>query len=299
MNYLKLAACALSLLGLEVALDNTISLVEEGKEKAFSTDLANTLLWKIEGKEIQSPSYLFGTIHLICPDDYKMFDKVAKAIDEVETLALELDMDDPNMMSEMQATMLTGEKLSETLSKKDYAIVEAFVAENVELPMVALDRFSLETISILGLTKNLGCDEIKSYEMELMALAQADSMKVIGLETVKEQMEFLDNAYDEKEMIKQLKDYDEFIDMLHEVVELYTEQRLQECSDLLNDSEGMTDDADYWLLEHRNKNWVKSMTQQMKEGSLLYAVGAAHVAGEHGLIALLRAEGYTVSPVMD
>jgi uncharacterized protein YbaP (TraB family) len=33
---------------------------------AFSQNNNNTLLWKISGNGLEKPSYLFGTIHMLC-----------------------------------------------------------------------------------------------------------------------------------------------------------------------------------------------------------------------------------------
>ncbi|MBK8520903.1 MAG: TraB/GumN family protein [Chitinophagaceae bacterium] len=48
------------------------------------------------------------------------------------------------------------------------------------------------------------------------------------------------------------------------------------------------------LLDNRNKNWVEQLKVIMKNNPVFTAVGAGHLVGKNGLIALLRAEGYTV-----
>ena len=64
-----------------------------------------TLLWQVSGKGITKPSYLFGTIHLMCPDQLKMTDLVKEKFNTTSELFLEIDMDDPNMMKEMMLGM--------------------------------------------------------------------------------------------------------------------------------------------------------------------------------------------------
>jgi uncharacterized protein YbaP (TraB family) len=51
------------------------------------------------------------------------------------------------------------------------------------------------------------------------------------------------------------------------------------------------------LLVTRNKNWIPVMGEMMKTQPVFFAVGAGHLGGKNGVIALLRQEGYTVVPV--
>jgi hypothetical protein len=52
------------------------------------------------------------------------------------------------------------------------------------------------------------------------------------------------------------------------------------------------------LLVQRNRNWVPQIASFLKEDSnVLVIVGAAHLAGEDGLIALLTTQGYQIERV--
>jgi hypothetical protein len=53
------------------------------------------------------------------------------------------------------------------------------------------------------------------------------------------------------------------------------------------------------LIVNRNKIMTKSIDSIVKTGSLFSAVGAAHLAGNDGIIELLRQKGYTVKPIID
>ncbi|MER3465206.1 MAG: hypothetical protein C4329_13135 [Chitinophagaceae bacterium] len=53
----------------------------------------DTLLWRISGKNLSKPSYLFGTIHMLCADDVQLSDSLKKAIAKSDRVYLELDMD--------------------------------------------------------------------------------------------------------------------------------------------------------------------------------------------------------------
>ena len=63
------------------------------------------LLWKIEGRDLPKPSYLYGTIHLICPGDFVLSDTLKGCFKETDRLTLEIDMDDPGLMMAMARSM--------------------------------------------------------------------------------------------------------------------------------------------------------------------------------------------------
>ena len=54
-----------------------------------------------------------------------------------------------------------------------------------------------------------------------------------------------------------------------------------------------------WLLEVRNENWMVKMPDMMKDKSTFFAVGAAYLLGEQGMINLLRKKGYVVKPILN
>src|SRR5882724_6152995 len=56
--------------------------------------LPNTLLWKITGNGLKKPSYLFGTMHILCAEDAKLSDSLKAAIHDCEEVYFEIDLDD-------------------------------------------------------------------------------------------------------------------------------------------------------------------------------------------------------------
>ena len=48
----------------------------------------NSLLWKISGNGLEKPSYLFGTIHMLCKEDAYLSENLVKAIQESDSVYL-------------------------------------------------------------------------------------------------------------------------------------------------------------------------------------------------------------------
>src|SRR5687767_8666857 len=88
----------------------------------------NTLLWKISGNGIDKPSYLFGTIHLICSEDAVLSDNLKKAINLSQEVFFEVDMDNMfEMLGVFGKMKMRGDTTwKDLLSQKDYEKVKDY-----------------------------------------------------------------------------------------------------------------------------------------------------------------------------
>ncbi len=261
----------------------------------------NSLLWEITGKGLTKPSYLFGTIHLICPADFSLSDSLKNAVLKTQQLALEIDMDDPGLMGAMTKTMFMadGKTLQGILTEKQYAQLSQFYKDSLGMSITSFGR--AKPFMMMGpmFNKILGC-EPQSYEISLMGLAAKQKSEVIGLETIEEQMAIFDTIpYDRQaEMLLTMIDkLPETKTEFRDLVELYKKQDLQSLYNLTLKSEFGMDGQDEVMLFQRNQNWIKRIDKIVHEKPTFIAVGAAHLGGEKGVIALLRKDGFKVRAV--
>lgn len=91
----------------------------------------NALLWEISGNNLEQPSYLFGTIHILCPENMELSEALHDAFNKTDQLVLELDFDDPQLMASMQNTMMMtdGSTLSSLLETDEYALIDTYFKE--------------------------------------------------------------------------------------------------------------------------------------------------------------------------
>lgn len=262
----------------------------------------NALLWEIKAPGNGKPSYLFGTIHLICPTDFSLSDSLKTAITKTEQVALEIDMDDPNMMASMMKTMnMKGEyALSKLVSEAEYAKLTQFYKDSVGVGIAMFEK--AKPFVLMGPLFNsvLGCQP-QSYEMSLVALAGKQKSEVIGLETLEEQMAIFDSIpyKDQVNMLLTLIDsLPQARKEFKELVELYKSGNINELYQMTLKSEfGMESNQDIILFD-RNIKWISRIKNMITAKPTFFAVGAAHLAGEKGVIALLRKEGYIVRPIL-
>jgi hypothetical protein len=267
----------------------------------FAQDTNKALLWKITSKNLEKPSYLFGTIHITCAEDAKLSEAVKNALNSSAQLILELDMDDPSMMVKMQKLSLNlGMKnFSTDMSQENKELIEGFYKKHFGLGLQQLGILKPFVLLSMMYSTYLDCEKQAAYETVLLQAAAEDNKEILGLETVERQMGFF-NEIPEKEQIDMLVNsikeheknkndfaklrasyYEKDIDALYQSFKKYPEYRKYE--DL--------------FLTDRNNKWIAKIEDFMAEKPSFIGVGAAHLASENGVINLLRKVGYTVTPV--
>lgn len=271
--------------------------------KANSNQLDNTLLWKISGNGLNRSCYLYGTMHVLCAEDATVSDSLKLAIKYADQIYFELDMDNMNeMLGAMKyLRMNDGKKLSELLTKDEYARVETYFKQHsVPLPLAMMNRFKPYFISSLIGEQMMSCDQKNGMEELIMRESKKYSKEIKGLETT----EFQASIFDSIPYEKQAKDLVSYIDSIDsykavtmEMVEVYRQQDLERMDSLMHKSDPGMDEYMDILLYGRNRHWVDQMPEIMKGKCILFAVGAGHLPGEQGVINLLRKKGYKVTPM--
>ncbi|HEY4628802.1 MAG TPA: TraB/GumN family protein [Flavobacterium sp.] len=271
------------------------SFTQVKKEAAGSNE--NSLLWEVSGNGLPKLSYLYGTIHMICGNDYFLSEKTKKAFNASESLFLEIDLSDPNELAFMQKAAMGTEPLSKKLTSKQLTDLDIILRENTGMTIQQVDSFSMLTVLSLISMKSFGCENLKFYEMEFIGLAKESKKSIGGLETIEAQIQFLNKAYSDDEMIAMLKETSG--EETTKMVQNYVKENLPELYKEITTPKLMNENSKKWLLEARNTNWAVKMPNIMKSQSIFFAVGAAHLLGEEGLINLLRKAGYSVKPVLN
>ena len=273
---------------------------------AFSQSKNNTLLWRISGNGLSKPSYIFGTIHMICADDIMISDSLTNAIKNTDEVYLELDLD--NLFEMMQAMtkmrMRDDTTLSDLLTKDEYEKVKKFFSEKSSLlPFAILETYKPMLAASTLMQASINCANTVAMDQLVMQVAKQNGKPIYGLETMAYQMSIFDSipyGIQAKQLFdmvdnfgKKTKDDDE----MENLTKAYRNQQLEKLETITQSEDyGMKDFANI-MLYNRNKNWVQKLDKLFKKNSLTIAVGAGHLPGEKGVINLLRKAGYKVEPV--
>jgi uncharacterized protein YbaP (TraB family) len=182
-------------------------------------------------------------------------------------------------------------------------MADAYLKEQLGFSLKMFKTFKPFFVSALFYPKLLDC-KMQTYEGELMKISQEQKKELIGLETVKEQMDLFDMIpYQEQmnELIKSVKnklvnDKKELI----EALKVYEKEDLNGIMAVFEKSENaMMSKYNDELLVNRNNKWIPKMEKEIALKPTFFGVGAAHLVGKNGVIMLLRKNGYTVEPVFN
>lgn len=263
------------------------------------TVLENSVLWKIEHPDLKEASYIFGTLHFMCESDFNIPEKVTETLNHVDALVLEVNLTDPEEMQILQETMSNPKKISDELSEIQFKEVATLVQKEMGIPLIDLDTYGLSTLHALLLTKMLPCTQFKFTETEITTLAKEKQLPIYSLEKVSEQLATLENSYPADFMFDQLMLFESYKTDFNASIAAYKKEDLPTAVDLIMKDIYMDENATTMMQVNRNKNWVDKIPEMIKIRSNLFAVGAAHLVGEFGIVNLLRQKGYTITPVFN
>jgi uncharacterized protein YbaP (TraB family) len=265
-----------------------------------------SVFWKISGNGLKKPSYLYGTIHLIPKSDYEMPDAVREALDNSKRVAFEIDMKEmTNLRTQfgmMTKAFMPGNKtLKDLLSAEDYGFVKTKMNEK-GFPGGMLERMKPMFLSTILTGDEEGASEmgsgaVTSVEMEMYKSAKRRKLETAGLETTSYQLSIFDSIPYEaqaKMLVEGLRSTSGEGNELENLVKMYKEQDISAMQTMISSEEGGMAAYEEILLKKRNRNWIDPMGRMMREKPTIFAVGAGHLGGESGVIALLRKAGYRV-----
>ncbi len=262
-------------------------------------NIENNLLWKIEGPGISEPSYIFGTIHAICPDDFKVGTDLNSIMENVKQLALEIKMDDPSLMGKMQAGMLFPNEgtIRDFVEAENYEVIERFLQDSIGININLVSRIQPIYLNSLILPKMLGCTPA-SVEGKLMEVAAKNELGIIGLESVEDQLAILNSIDLETQtsfLIESVKEFEKGRKEIRNMIDLYKREQVNALYDLISASEFQV--YENAILTTRNQNWIPRIIEEASTKPTLFAFGSGHLGGPDGVILLLRKAGYTLTPM--
>lgn len=273
-----------------------------GQEKPHKD--GDALLYKISGKDLKKPSYLYGTIHRICQSDMFGMEKLTGYVDESHRVLLEFDLDDPAALAEMAVAlnMADGKTINDLLTQEQFKKLDDTFKKYLGVSAELVKRIIPMGLTLMLATspKLMGCANAGSYDLAFSQMAVKSKKPVEGLETVTDQM----GAISKIPLEKQAEALNKFLlepeKNSEEFKKLVASYKLQDSEKLFSEMQiWLKDDPNFEesLLTKRNLNWIPKIEKAIASESIFIAVGAGHLGGKNGVVKLLREKGYRLEAV--
>jgi hypothetical protein len=260
-----------------------------------------SFLWKVSKGE--KSAYLLGSIHYLKKENFPLRKTILDALDSSKRLVLEIDL---NSASAASAQRLTVEKalyrdgtiLSQNIEQETYRLA-AQRADQLGIDMQVLNPMkpwfvALTMMAIkfqqLGLDPNLGVDRY------LAARAKDGGKPTSGLETLEFQLTLLDqlSKRDQDSMLRETVTELDLLDQnFKEIVQSWLKGDGASLEALLLASMKEYPDLHQKIIVDRNRRWLTQIETLIAQGhDAMVVVGAAHLVGQDGVIAMLKTRGY-------
>lgn len=281
----------------------------------FVATASAQIFYKIEGKDLSAPSYIFGTHHLAPLSVIDQVPGCRDAFDSVKQVVGEIDMtiDQMTLAMQMQPYMIapTDSTLSKLFTPEELKVVDDEFQKWAPMPGMSVQMLDMMRPMVLTSMMSIGMvqKELPNYnpaeqlDLYFQSSAKESGKDVKGLETPEFQAKVLYTTVPIAEQAKALlnlaKDPKESLEKSAKLNELYLAQDLDGLLELTNTDDEDSDEGAFMeaLVDLRNANWIKELPEIMKETPSFIAVGALHLPGEKGVIEGLRKAGYTVTAV--
>lgn len=278
--------------------------VSNSQAQTVKTATASGLLYQISGKNLKKPSYLFGTIHLICEKDMFPAEKLKSYISQTEQLMLEIDINDPaEMQKAAKGFMLPdGKTIKDYLKPEEYTRVDKVFKDYLGVSFDRFQTFKPVMASFLLMTsaKVLGCQPPVAYDIFLAQTAKTNKIPILGLETVDAEVAALDS----QPLSKQIEALNKMAatpeKSFGDFKSLYQIYLTQNSNELYNLTVRQFKAEGYSLtkmLDERNTNWIPVIEKNIAIKPSFIGVGSGHLGGKKGVVNLLRARGYKLKPI--
>jgi len=259
----------------------------------------HTLLWQIEQGEHQQPSYLLGTVHAKCEEAFINIGEWCAHLDMCTHFAAEIDLDNPNNQNWInEAQLPAGQILEQLIPEKKYHKLRKIIRKASGLDINHFQQFLPIVICQFVQEQLMPSEMPYTLDQYLWDYARRQGKKNSGLESAEEQLQVIKKIPLERQLKDLLylgKNISRERRELFKMIELYAAGDYQS---LFKSAKKSIGNSRRVMLYDRNEIMAARILELIPENSAFFAIGAAHLGGQKGVLRLLKQAGAKVKPVV-
>ena len=263
----------------------------------------HTLLWRISGKGLQKPSYLFGTLHL---NDKRLFnfdDSVYRAIEKTDGLAIEVNPDEmaAYFVNQLIDQLSNGKMLKDVLGEHYFDRNRKALSKRFHKPAEEISTSDVIREKNKWMSEYMKKGEMPTFmDAWLYNVARRQGKWLGGIEDLTDQTGLINDLVDRSDVDDLLAGSDnaqgsEGKTGIERMISLYSSEDVDGIRNFTHDNS--SPEQEDRLLTHRNRKMARRIDSLVQVRTMFLAIGSAHLAGDSGVINLLRQRGYAVQPV--
>jgi uncharacterized protein YbaP (TraB family) len=258
----------------------------------------------VTNENSKDTAFVFGTMHLIQKEYFFFPDFLKNIIKESDKVVLEVGDEINNPLKAMALLRLEdGKSLFDFFDEKQTDSIVHWAENDLGMTesMFTMTFGQMKPFAVVSLASAEDMlSDSESYEQSIMKIQKEAGIPLEGLESLEEQMSIFDDLTDEEQatmVMDAIRGGDEAKQQLEDMLRLYRSQNIDSMYMMIHDEGDVIADKENEFLTKRNQKWIPRMEKQMKGKRVFFAVGAAHLGGEEGVLELLRREGYKVTSI--
>lgn len=268
---------------------------------------ADPLLFRVEGEH--GNAWLLGSVHTLRPSDYPLDERIEHAYAAAGHLVFEIapqDFTGPTaaITALELARFADGRQLADVVDDETLqelaALLRKYGTDAAQMNGYEPWFVAMQLMNFTLL--HHGYSPLHGVDLHFMTRAQKDGKRTSGLETVREQLGIFDALPMERQLALLEQTIAESGNAGPELARLMRawldgdENTLAQIADEEMQADPLLREA---LLVKRNRRWAAEIGRMLatEKGDVMLVVGALHLAGEDGLVTLLREAGYEVRKV--
>lgn len=264
----------------------------------------SSILWEVTGNGLAKPSYLLATIKFVGEKEYFMPPEAVAKMKNCRSFAIE-DQVDHHAQHELNKALHfpKGQSLAGAMTAGDYLLVVQFFEREfgITKPVFEKKYARLKPLALsIAMTRLSLHEGVKFYDIELLKIAKRNGLQSYSLEAIDREAQALNSFPMEDQVKALLHSVNNFETQKAEFRKLMADYPHGNLEEIFAYTLHPLDNNESFVNEFyfkRNREWEPKLEKMMTENPSFIAVGVSHLEGREGLLELLRAKGYVLTPV--